>query len=224
MGNTFLMNLVQIGLTVSAAALVLFALRKMMKKRYPARAVCIVWAILAVRLLLPVQLTLPEAPVQLTPRTTYLTRTDFAPAQLAQAGLPVIEQDGETTTRRWVTAEQAQALTPNDMPSLISFDLGHMLMCLWGLGMAVFAGWQVLMYCSFAYLLRSSDAPVGRNTLRRVFEEQKRSLGIARNIPLLVSPAADCPMLAGFIRPALYLPDENLSEQEAVFKIGRAHV
>ena len=217
MGNTFLMNLVQIGLTVSAAALVLFALRKMMKKRYPARAVCIVWAILAVRLLLPVQLTLPEAPVQLTPRTTYLTRTDFAPAQLAQAGLPVIEQDGETTTRRWVTAEQAQALTPNDMPSLISFDLGHMLMCLWGLGMAVFAGWQVLMYWSFAYLLRSSDAPVGRNTLRRVFEEQKRSLGIARNIPLLVSPAADCPMLAGFIRPALYLPDENLSEQEAVF-------
>ena len=217
MGNTFLMNLVQIGLTVSAAALVLFALRKMMKKRYPARAVCIVWAILAVRLLLPVQLTLPEAPVQLTPRTTYLTRTDFAPAQLAQAGLPVIEQDGETTTRRWVTAEQAQALTPNDMPSLISFDLGHMLMWLWGLGMAVFAGWQVLMYCSFAYLLRSSDAPVGRNTLRRVFEEQKRSLGIARDIPLLVSPAADCPMLAGFIRPALYLPDENLSEQEAVF-------
>lgn len=217
MGNIFLMNLVQIGLTVSAAALVLFALRKMMKKRYPARAVCIVWAILAVRLLLPVQLTLPEAPVQLTPRTTYLTRTDFAPAQLAQAGLPVIEQDGETTTRRWVTAEQAQALTPNDMPSLISFDLGRMLMWLWGLGMAVFAGWQVLMYCSFAYLLRSSDAPVGRNTLRRVFEEQKRSLGIARNIPLLVSPAADCPMLAGFIRPALYLPDENLSEQEAVF-------
>ena len=217
MGNTFLMNLVQIGLTVSAAALVLFALRKMMKKRYPVRAVCIVWAILAVRLLLPVQLTLPEAPVQLTPRTTYLTRTDFAPAQLAQAGLPVIEQDGETTTRRWVTAEQAQALTPNDMPSLISFDLGHMLMWLWGLGMAVFAGWQVLMYCSFAYLLRSSDAPVGRNTLRRVFEEQKRSLGIARDIPLLVSPAADCPMLAGFIRPALYLPDENLSEQEAVF-------
>lgn len=217
MGNTFLMNLVKIGLTVSAAALVLFALRKMMKKRYPVRAVCIVWAILAVRLLLPVQLTLPEAPVQLTPRTTYLTRTDFAPAQLAQAGLPVIEQDGETTTRRWVTAEQAQALTPNDMPSLISFDLGHMLMWLWGLGMAVFAGWQVLMYCSFAYLLRSSDAPVGRNTLRRVFEEQKRSLGIARDIPLLVSPAADCPMLAGFIRPALYLPDENLSEQEAVF-------
>lgn len=217
MGNTFLMNLVQIGLTVSAAALVLFALRKMMKKRYPARAVCIVWAILAVRLLLPVQLTLPEAPVQLTPRTTYLTRTDFAPAQLAQAGLPVIEQDGETTTRRWATAEQAQALTPNDMPSLISFDLGHMLMWLWGLGMAVFAGWQVLMYCSFAYLLRSSDASVGRNTLRRVFEEQKRSLGIARDIPLLVSPAADCPMLAGFIRPALYLPDENLSEQEAVF-------
>ena len=98
-------NLIQIGLTVSAAALVLFVLRRVLKKRYPARAICFVWALLAIRLLVPVQFTLPDPPVQVTPRTTYLTQTDFTPAQLTRAGLPVIEQDGETTTRRWVTAE-----------------------------------------------------------------------------------------------------------------------
>ena len=47
-------NVVQIGLTVSAAALVLFLLRRVMKKRYPARAICFVWALLAIRLLIPV--------------------------------------------------------------------------------------------------------------------------------------------------------------------------
>lgn len=210
-------NLIQIGLTVSAAALVLFLLRRVLKKRYPARAICFVWALLAIRLLIPVQLTLPDAPVQVTPRTTYLTQTDFTPAQLTRAGLPVIEQDGETTTRRWVTAEQAQALTPNDMPSLISFNLGYVLVCIWGLGMAVFAGWQAFAYWKFAYLLRLSATPAERDTLRRVFAEQKQSLGIRRDIPLVVTPAADCPMLAGFLRPALYLPDEALSEQEAMF-------
>lgn len=210
-------NLIQIGLTVSAAALVLFVLRRVLKKRYPARAICFVWALLAIRLLVPVQFTLPDPPVQVTPRTTYLTQTDFTPAQLTRAGLPVIEQDGETTTRRWVTAEQAQALTPNDMPSLISFNLGYVLVCIWGLGMAVFAGWQAFAYWKFAYLLRLSATPAERDTLRRVFEDQKQSLGIRRDIPLVVTPAADCPMLAGFLRPALYLPDEALSEQEAMF-------
>ena len=215
--SELLNNLVQIGLTVSVAALVLFLLRKMMKKRYPARAICFVWAILAIRLIIPVQITLPDPPVQVTPRTTYLTYTDFTPAQLTQAGLPVIEQDGETTTRLWVTAEQAQALTPNDMPSLISFNLGYVLACIWGLGMAAFAGWQVFAYWKFAYLLRRSATPAERDTLRRVFEEQKQSLGIRWEIPLIVTPAADCPMLAGFFKPALYLPDEALSEQEAMF-------
>lgn len=210
-------NLIQIGLTVSAAALVLFVLRRVLKKRYPARAICFVWALLAIRLLVPVQFTLPDPPVQVTPRTTYLTQTDFTPAQLTRAGLPVIEQDGETTTRRWVTAEQAQALTPNDMLSLISFNLGYVLVCIWGLGIAVFAGWQAFAYWKFAYLLRLSATPAERDTLRRVFEEQKQSLGVRRDIPLVVTPAADCPMLAGFLRPALYLPDEALSEQEAMF-------
>lgn len=210
-------NLIQIGLTVSAAALVLFVLRRVLKKRYPARTICFVWALLAIRLLVPVQFTLPDPPVQVTPRTTYLTQTDFTPAQLTRAGLPVIEQDGETTTRRWVTAEQAQALTPNDMPSLISFNLGYVLVCIWGLGIAVFAGWQAFAYWKFAYLLRLSATPAERDTLRRVFEEQKQSLGVRRDIPLVVTPAADCPMLAGFLRPALYLPDEALSEQEAMF-------
>ena len=69
-------NLMQIGLTVSLAALVPLILRRLMKKRYPARMVCVVWAILALRLLIPVQLTLPQAPVQVMPRTSYVVQSD----------------------------------------------------------------------------------------------------------------------------------------------------
>lgn len=215
--SDLLNNLTQIGLTVSAVALVLFLLRKTLKKRYPARAMCLVWAVLALRLLIPVQLTLPDPPVQVTPRTTYLTHTDFAPERLEEAGLPVLEQDGEITTHRWVTNEQAQALTPNDMPSLISFDLGRVLGIAWIAGLVIFAGWQLYLYLTFHYVLEKSSHPAERDMLLTVFEEQKRALGIGRTIPLRVTSAADCPMLAGFLRPALYLPDEALSEQDAAF-------
>lgn len=215
--SDLLNNLTQIGLTVSAAALVLFLLRKALKKRYPARAMCLVWAVLALRLLIPVQLTLPDPPVQVTPRTTYLTRTDFTPERLEEVGLPVLEQDGEITTDRWVTSEQAQALTPNDMPSLISFDLGRVLGIAWVAGLVIFAGWQLYRYLTFHYVLKKSSHPAERDTLIAVFEEEKHALCIRRAIPLCVTSAADCPMLAGFLRPALYLPDEALSEQDAAF-------
>lgn len=210
-------NLTQIGLTVSAVALLLFLLRKTLKKRYPARAMCLVWAVLALRLLVPVQLTLPDPPVQVAPRTTYLTRTDFTPERLEQAGLPVLELDGEITTRRWVTSEQAQALTPNDMPSLISFDLGRLLAIVWIAGVLIFAGWQLYHYLAFHYVLKKSSHPAERDTLLAVFAGQKQSLGITRDIQLRVTPTADCPMLAGFLRPALYLPDEALNAQDAAF-------
>lgn len=215
--SDLLNNLTQIGLTVSAVALVLFLLRKALKKRYPARAMCLVWAVLALRLLIPVQLTLPDPPVQVTPRTTYLTQTNFTPERLEQAGLPVLEQDGEITTRRWVTDEQAQTLQTFDEQAWTAIDMGRVLLVLWGTGALLFAGWQMYRYLAFHHVLEKSSHPAQRDTLLTVFEEQKRVLGITRDIPLRVTQAADCPMLAGFLCPALYLPDEALSEQDAAF-------
>lgn len=215
--SDLLNNLTQIGLTVSAVALVLFLLRKALKKRYPARAMCLVWAVLALRLLIPVQLTLPDPPVQVTPRTTYLTQTNFTPERLEQAGLPVLEQDGEITTRRWVTDEQAQTLQTFDEQAWTAIDMGRVLLVLWGTGALLFAGWQMYRYLAFHHVLEKSSHPAQRDTLLTVFEEQKCVLGITRDIPLRVTQAADCPMLAGFLCPALYLPDEALSEQDAAF-------
>lgn len=214
-----LLNLVQIGLTVSAAALVLFVLRKALKKRYPARAICFVWALLAIRLLIPVQLTLPDAPVQVTPRTTYLSNVEFSAEAIESASLPVYEHDGRTTTARWVTNDEASALRQAlGGPGYFStFDLGRVLFLLWIAGAALYVVWQGYQYHYYRYVLEHSSHPAERDTLRRVFEEQKQSLGIRRDIPLVVTAAADCPMLAGFLKPALYLPDEALSGQEAMF-------
>ena len=108
--NDVLSNLIQTGLTASVVALVLLLLRKVMKKRYPARMVCIVWAILAIRLIIPVQLTLPDPPVQVTPRTTYISNVTLDAETIERAELPVYERDGEITTQRWVTNDEVQAL------------------------------------------------------------------------------------------------------------------
>lgn len=205
-------NVVQIGLTVSAAALVLFLLRRVMKKRYPARASCFVWALLAIRLLVPVQFTLPDPPVQVTPIRA--VTVDMSPREEMQSTAQAAAAD-ETRTPR-VSVYRGDEMW-HEVPVGWNFPVAKIMFILWGAGILAFLGWQAYSYIGFVYLARETGQAAERDTLCRVFEDQKQSLGIRRDIPLVVTPAADCPMLAGFLRPALYLPDEALSEQEAMF-------
>ena len=203
-------NLMQIGLTVSLAALVPLILRRLMKKRYPARMVCVVWAILALRLLIPVQLTLPQAPVQVMPRTSYVVQSDQT--AFRQAGLPVTQ-----TPARWVTGTQAQTLSAADTGTVKTVDITDILLTLWLAGVISCILWQGIGYYRLIRSLKGTSQPVERADLHTILQEQCADLVIDREIPLRISSAADCPMLAGFIHPTLYLPDERISRTDAVF-------
>lgn len=203
-------NLMQIGLTVSLAALVPLILRRLMKKRYPARMVCVVWAILALRLLIPVQLTLPQAPVQVMPRTSYVVQSDQT--AFRQAGLPVTQMPA-----RWVTGTQAQTLSAADTGTVKTVDITDILLTLWLAGVIACVLWQGIGYYRLIRSLKSTSQPVERADLHTILQEQCADLVIDREIPLRVSAAADCPMLAGFIHPTLYLPDERISRTDAAF-------
>lgn len=203
-------NLMQIGLTVSLAALVPLILRRLMKKRYPARMVCVVWAILALRLLIPVQLTLPQAPVQVMPRTSYVVQSDQT--AFRQAGLPVTQ-----TPARWVTGTQAETLSAADTGTVKTVDITDILLTLWLAGVVACVLWQGIGYYRLIRSLKGTSQPVERADLHTILQEQCADLVIDREIPLRVSSAADCPMLAGFIHPTLYLPDERISRTDAAF-------
>lgn len=203
-------NLMQIGLTVSLAALVPLILRRLMKKRYPARMVCVVWAILALRLLVPVQLTLPQAPVQVMPRTSYVVQSDQT--AFRQAGLPVTQ-----TPARWVTGTQAQTLSAADTGTVKTVDITDILLTLWLAGVIACVLWQGIGYYRLIRSLKGTSQLVERADLHTILQEQCADLVIDREIPLRVSAAADCPMLAGFIHPTLYLPDERISRTDAAF-------
>lgn len=203
-------NLMQIGLTVSLAALVPLILRRLMKKRYPARMVCAVWAILALRLLIPVQLTLPQAPVQVMPRTSYVVQSDQT--AFRQAGLPV----GQNPTR-WVTGTQAETLSAADTGTVKTVDITDILLTLWLAGVIACVLWQGIGYYRLIRSLKGTSRSVERADLHTILQEQCADLVIDREIPLRVSSAADCPMLAGFIHPTLYLPDERISRTDAAF-------
>lgn len=96
-------------------------------------------------------------------------------------------------------------------------DITDILLTLWLAGVIAYVLWQGIGYYRLIRSLKGTSQPVERADLHTILQEQCADLVIDREIPLRVSAAADCPMLAGFIHPTLYLPDERISRTDAAF-------
>ncbi len=194
----------QVSLTTALVIVPLLALRKLLHRRYPARVLCIVWAVLLVRLLVPVQFSLPRAPVQIEPRLTQVRYE--APADPAEGGSePVVVR------RDWVGTA--------DIPQMENASgatyYGVLLFLLWA-GVALWRlDRQFGAYLWYARCLRRTARPADSPALLAAYRAELERLGIRRELPLLYSPLADGPMLAGVLRPALLLPSQGLSAEAA---------
>lgn len=129
-----------------------------------------VWAILALRLLIPVQLTLPQAPVQVMPRTSYVVQSDQT--AFRQAGLPV----GQNPTR-WVTGTQAQTLSAADTGTVKTVDITDILLTLWLAGVIACVLWQGIGYYRLIHSLKGTSRSVERADLHTIFAGAVRRPG-----------------------------------------------
>lgn len=200
---------IQAGMTVSAAGLVLLLVRKGMKKRYPAQAMCLIWALLAVRLLLPISLTLPTAPVQITPHSYYLVE----PIQKEQTKFET--SLGEQS--RWVTAEQAADADIQSPNAYSALPVARIIAKLWLIGAALFLFWQLGCFWRFRKKLHEGAVKSDFAPLQTLLEQEAHAVRLRRNIELRVSRSADCPMLIGLFHLTLWLPDETQTEADAIF-------
>ena len=118
---------------------------------------------------------------------------------------------------RWVTGTQAQTLSAADTGTVKTVDITDILLTLWLAGVIACVLWQGIGYYRLIRSLKGTSRSVERADLHTILQEQCADLVIDREIPLRVSSAADCPMLAGFIHPTLYLSDEHISRTDAAF-------
>lgn len=228
----FLLTLAEITLTMSAVILLLLALGPVLAKRYKIRWRYWAWLAVAVRLLIPVNFSLPNAPVVLTPpdpgpflsepRPQASGGTDAAPVpspSLPSPTLSIAPSSSQTTpagsntaapspqagTDNTVPVSQAPAET--DIPS-ISFSLtaGQLFFCLWLAGAAGLTLWQLAAHWRFRRYLRRWAEPVEDPSALAQLETQKTRLGLKASVSLAVCTGVDSPMLAGLFHPVILLP------------------
>lgn len=213
--TTIFWNLIQVSLTTSVVLLPILLLCAVLRRRYPARVVCALWVIFAVRLLVPVQNSFPDAPVQVTPRTTLVEVqttqvSESVPETSGMEDEPVIAEPQPIIERHWVPA--GAAVTAETQKS-IAFD--EILALVWAVGAAAFFVGSMLSYRRFVRRVRCTARDVRDPELLRIYESERERLGLRQRIPLRQTPEADGPMLVGLVHPVLLLPESGIPLADA---------
>ena len=213
----------QVSATTALVILPLLAFRRLLRRRYPARALCAVWTVLLVRLLVPVQLSLPEPPVQVAPRLTRMRYVqEFTPVGQPPAGAAQKPEDaGFTYGNYWVETAEVPEIEGASGATYI----GALLFLGWALTALLLLWVQLTGYRAYSRQLKRTAQPPAEEGLCAAYRDECARLGLKRPPALRSSPAADGPMLVGLLRPVLYLPAQGLQADAApmVFRHELAH-
>ena len=206
--KTLLQGLVAVTPWATALTLALLLVRRLAKGRVPARAWRAVWLVLALRLALPVDVSLPKAPVQMELPPALVQHQEAAPRRQGTA-MPGREE-GIAAVPAGVSPAQEGAAAPAPAPReqepaarpAAQVDWAALLAVVWAAGAAVYLLAQLGVYAAFLAGLRRSRRPL----------RDEAALSAAREafggpLPVYESDRAASPMLVGLLRPALYLPE-----------------
>ena len=213
--ETFLLNLLKTSLLGSLAILAMLVLKPLWRERYRAKTRCWLWLALAVFLLLPVDFSVKNAPVQAAPPKDYtlfvgtdktaIQSTDNLFGDMAEKSGQSPAQVRDTIIQRPVT-NPAQKTTRYIPVTTILF-YGYLA------GAAAFLLYQGLSYALFRRTVRRWKRDVARADYAAMLSDTARDLGVSAP-EMIVCEAISTPAVTGLLCPRLLLPHERYDVQE----------
>lgn len=197
-----------VSLSTAVIIALLLALSPLLAKRFTAKWKYWLWLILAVRLLLPFQLPLPQ-PAAEPVSAVQITVPQLATEPLAEiiaptAGEPtgITEPDAPAGTAP-AAAGAHQATPAAADPWYYQLSLLDIAAYLWLAGAVLFLLWHGGRY----WQCKRELARWRRPYQSEVLEQLGRELGCRKLPPLYLCAKAPGPMMIGFLHPVLYLPE-----------------
>lgn len=224
--------LLELTLPMAVVIAVLLAAGPLLGRRFTAKWRYWAWLLIAVRLLLPIGITLPQPVVTLPqPRgeITYpVSREEPAPTEPAPVGDPIqvvpgaAENDPYQQIETGMTAPTGPstetpkpaepAITPTPAGTR-SIPVMEAVGWCWAAGTALFLLWQLGSYLALRAKLSRSRRPLTDEAILAVLERESVAAGLRK--PLQVYTAAvGSPMIVGAIKPTLLLPEMELSTEQ----------
>lgn len=213
--ETFLLNLLKTSLLGSLAILAMLVLKPLWRERYRAKTRCWLWLALAVFLLLPVDFSVKNAPVQAAPPKDYtlfvgtdktaIQSTDNLFGDMAEKSGQSPAAVRDTIIQRPVTNPEQK--TTRYIPVTTILFYGYLA------GAAAFLLYQGISYAHFRRTVRRWKRDVSRADYASLLSDTARDLGVSAP-EMIVCEAISTPAVTGLLRPRLLLPHERYDVQE----------
>lgn len=213
--ETFLLNLLKTSLLGSLAILAMLVLKPLWRERYRAKTRCWLWLALAVFLLLPVDFSVKNAPVQAEPPKDYtlfvgtdktaIQSTDNLFGDMAEKSGQSPAAVRDTIIQRPVTNPEQK--TTRYIPVTTILFYGYLA------GAAAFLLYQGVSYALFRRTVRRWKRDVSRADYAAMLSDTARDLGVSAP-EMIVCEAISTPAVTGLLRPRLLLPHERYDVQE----------
>ena len=213
--ETFLLNLLKTSLLGSLAILAMLVLKPLWRERYRAKTRCWLWLALAVFLLLPIDFSVKNAPVQAAPPKDYtlfvgtdktaIQSTDNLFGDMAERSGQSPAAVRDTIIQRPVTNPEQK--TTRYIPVTTILFYGYLA------GAAAFLLYQGVSYAHFRRTVRRWKRDVARADYAAMLSDTARDLGVSAP-EMIVCEAISTPAVTGLLRPRLLLPHERYDVQE----------
>jgi len=224
--------LLELTLPMALVIAVLLAAGPLLGRRFTAKWRYWAWLLIAVRLLLPVGITLPQ-PVVTLPQPqgefTYpVSREEPAPTEPAPVGDPIQVVPGAaendpyqqietgTTAPTGPSTETPKPAEPAIIPTPAgtrSIPVMEAVGWCWAAGTALFLLWQLGSYLALRAKLSRSRRPLTDEAILAVLERESAAAGRQKPLPVYTA-AVGSPMIVGAIKPTLLLPELELSTEQ----------
>lgn len=213
--ETFLLNLLKTSLLGSLAILAMLVLKPLWRERYRAKTRCWLWLALAAFLLLPIDFSVKNAPVQAEPPKDYtlfvgtdkttIQSTDNLFGDMAEKSGQSPAQVRDTIIQRPVTNPEQK--TTRYIPVTTILFYGYLA------GAAAFLLYQGVSYALFRRTMRRWKRGVSRADYASLLSDTAHDLGVSAP-EMIVCEAISTPAVTGLLRPRLLLPHERYDVQE----------
>lgn len=212
--KTLFLSVLEISLATGLIILLLVMLSPFLNRRYAAKWKYWIWMVLALRLLFPFGRTESEPllvidmPSQITAPLTSHRGTEFVLTSGEQAEVFGLPQDEK---------ELAAKTQPDSEQKFVDIALLDFMAVVWLIGGLAMLSVHAFSYVHFKRQIVQNGVFVEDDSILCLLQQLTEELQIRHKIVIMEYSKAAGPMIIGFIRPILIMPDETYSREELYF-------
>ena len=208
--NLFL-NVIAISISTSLIIIFLLIFAPFLNKRYAIKWKYLMWVVIAVRLIIPFNIDIPFPQMVIDIPTEITVPIDTNNENDAPTMSPIEQKPIEVNNGNAIKAPPQTALKP------LKLTLLDITAYLWLTGCLFFLSVHIFSFLHYKGRITKKGMVVKERYILQQVCKISRKLQIKPNIRILRYKDAESPMVIGFLKPMLVLPDCDYSEEELFF-------